>query len=178
MGRYDGIIADATVAITDFTMKAMNGTGSGLMAEKHLAALKKELAILERDRYPSLLSRVKDALLDTQQDQELAEAARRAADLTYRLGNCLECRCITCGMIDERCRCAGCVYGAHVERCEGGQGIETRAVERGVYMVDGMPAVRAEYARSSGQTVITLVDSAEMERRYRFDPRTGVKTPL
>ncbi len=178
MGKYDGVVSDARVAITDVMMRAINNTGCSLAVEKHLSELTKLLAVLEQDRHPSLLSRFKDAMFDTPQDKKLDDAARRAADLTYQLKHCLACRCVTCPIIDDRCRCEGCLYGSHVVRCDGGDGVETREVEPGVYLVDGLPVVRAEYDRLTRRTAATLQDRNGNERRVGLDPKTGKTSPL
>ncbi len=81
-------------------------------------------------------------------------------------------------MIDDQCRCEGCLYGAHVTACEGGDGIETRKVAKGVYMIGGKPAVLAEYDRKAKTTFVTLVDVNDVERRFRFDPASGKLYPF
>jgi len=178
MGRFDGIIADAKVAMTDIALKSLNHSGSNLKVKGYVEELARHLGTLEADRYQSLIGRFKDAMFDTSDDLVKHDAARQVVNLTYQLNRCLRCHCITCAMIDENCRCNGCLYGSHVVDCEGGTGVETRKVEKGVYLIDGVPVVHAEYDRGSGQTTVTLLGRNDVKNRFRFDPATGVKQPL
>ncbi len=178
MDKLERAIADAKVVMTDLGMNSINTAGTNLKVAGHLGQLKKHLAVLDKFRNLPLLARIKDAMYDTKEDVERENALRHVVNLTYQLNRCLRCRCITCPMIDEHCRCEGCLYGSHVTECEGGQGMETRRIEKGVYMVDGRPAVAATFNRRDKGTIITLVDRNDVERRYRFDPATGRMFPV
>jgi hypothetical protein len=175
--KLEQAVADAKVAITDLNMNSIN-TSSSLRVKRHLNELAKHLAILEKHRNLSWFGRLRDAMFDTAEDRERDEAIRQVLNLTYQINNCLRCRCITCPIIDSDCRCEGCLYGSHVAACEGGTGIESRQVAKGVYMVEGQPAVSAEYHRGKRETTITLLDRNDVERRYWFDPATGKMRPL
>ena len=177
MGKFDQIIANAKVAITDISIQSLNTGDWNLKVKPYLEQVRRQLEILEADRYLSLLGRFKDAMYDTSADQTKNAAARLAIDLTYQLNQCLACRCITCPIIEERCRCEGCIYGAHVTECEGGLGIETRRVNSGVAFVDGLQILQAEYDRKTGQTTVTLLERNGTERRYHFNLKTGEKSP-
>lgn len=178
MVTLEKAVADAKVVMTELGMNSINTAGTNLKVAEHLAQLGKQLAILEKFRRVSWLGRLKDAMYDTKEDVERENALRHTVNLTYQLNNCLRCRCITCPIIDDNCRCHGCLYGSHVTECEGGDGLETRKVEKGVYLVDGRAAVQSVYNRRDKGTIITLVDRHDIERQYRFDPATGRMFPL
>lgn len=177
MGKFDQVIADAKVALTDITMKSINTGDWNLKVKGYVDQLNRQLRILEEDRYASVLARLKDAMYDTSADVAKNAAARQAVDLTFQLNHCARCRCITCPIIEDRCRCEGCVYGSHVTACDGGLGTETRRVDPGVVLVDGLQMVQAEFDRKTQQTTVTLVERNGTERRYHFNLRTGEKSP-
>jgi hypothetical protein len=170
-------VADAKVAITELNMKSIN-TAAGLRVRGYLDELARQLAVLEKHQNLTLLGRIRDAMLDTAEDRERDEAARQVINLTYQLNKCLQCRCVTCPLIDETCRCEGCLYGSHVTECPGGEGVETRRLERGVFRVEGRPVVLAEHDRKSRKTVITVLEPTGLERRYAFDHKTGQRGPV
>lgn len=178
MGKYDSIIADAKVILTDVNLKAVNNVNSGLTFEKHVSELNRCIAFLEKDRKVSFMSRLKDVMFETTDDRKYEETAQRVANLTYQLNHCLNCKCITCAKIDERCTCEGCLYGSHVVKCDGAEGNELRAIERGVFIVDGLPAIQAKYNRASKETIITLIDRNEMTENFLFDLHSGKKYKL
>jgi hypothetical protein len=177
VGKFDQIIANAKVALTDIHMRSIN-TGDWLLKVKpYIEELNRQLAVLEEDKYDSLLGRVKDAMYDTSADAAKNAAARKAVDLTFQLNHCSQCKCVTCPIIDENCRCEGCLYGSHVVTCPGGLGTETRRIDQGVVFVDGLQATLAEYDRETKQTAITLIERNGTQRRYHFNLRTGEKSP-
>lgn len=170
--RLERAVADAKVAITELNMKCVN-TVSGLRVKSHLAELARQLAIAEKHRNLSFCGRLRDAMFDTAEDRERDEAVRQVVNLTYQLNRCLQCRCVTCPLIDETCRCEGCLFGSRVTECSGGPGVETRKLEKGVFRVDGKPVVLAEFDRKTRQTTITVLEPSGLERQYGFDVRTG-----
>jgi hypothetical protein len=178
LGRYDGIIGDAKVAITDVAMRSIHNTGSNLKVRSYVEELRQQLRALEQDHHKSVFDRLKDAMFDTSEDAVKERASRQAVNLTYQLNCCLRCRCITCAMIEDSCRCEGCLFGSHVTTCDGGGGVETRQVESGVCLVDGMPVVRAEFDRQSRKTTVTMLDRNDVERRFALDLATGKKSPV
>jgi|GEM_PF-1713480 len=175
--RLDQVVADAKVVITELGMSSINTAGSNLKVAGHLAELAKHLETLERFRGMSAWQRLKDAMFDTRDDVVRSEAVRHVVNLTYQLNRCLRCRCITCPIIDDNCRCAACLYGSHVTTCEGGEGVETRNVEKGVYMVSGQPVILAEHHRGKVETTVTVVDRNGVERKLLFDAASGTVRP-
>lgn len=170
--RVNEAVSDAKVVITEVNMKSLN-TGSGLRVRPYLADLSRYLEVLERHRNVGWLGRLRDAMFDTAEDRERDAALRQVINVTYQLNQCLRCRCITCPLIDDRCRCEGCLYGSRVTECPGGDGVETRTFERerGVFMVGGRPAVTAEYDRVTGKTVITVLEPGGLKSRVPFEVR-------
>ncbi len=170
--KLESAVADAKVAITELNMKSIN-TVSGLRVKGYLDELARQLAVLEKHRNLSFFGRLRDAMFDTAEDRERDEAVRHVVNLTYQLNRCLQCRCVTCPLMDETCRCEGCLFGSMVTDCRGGPGVETRKLEKGVFRVDGKPAVFAEFDRQTRQTTITVLEPSGLERRHGFDVRTG-----
>ena len=177
MGKFDQVIADAKVAITDINLQSINTSDWDLKVKVYLEQILRQLSVLEEDRYLPLLGRLRDAMYETSADHAKNAAARQAVDLTFQINHCLQCRCITCPIIDENCHCAGCIYGSHVVACPGGLGTETRRVDPGVVFVDGLQVLQAEYDRETKQTTITLLERNGTERRYHFNLQTGEKSP-
>ena len=178
MESFNKIISDAKVVITDINMHTGDNLNQYIKMNNYINELASKLEVLQKSQNQSILGRFKDAMLDTEDDFTENEISVQIINLTYQLNNCLYCRCISCGMFDENCRCEGCLYGSHVTECDGGNGIETRKFEEGVCTVDNMPIVTAQFDRISKQTAIALVDLNGIESHYLFDPVTGKKSRI
>jgi hypothetical protein len=178
MGKYDALIADAKVALTDAGLNALNAdnTASGLKLNQHLKTVRDAIPRLEGSKSSSLFGKLKEAMFDTQDDMLIDRAARQLADAVYQLAYCLKCKCANCPASDEHCRCDGCRFGAYVKECD--RRVETRRVDNGVITVDEQPALQLVYDRGSGGTVVTVMNGNGTRVDLRLDLKTGRSSPL
>ncbi len=180
MGKYDELISEAKVALSDVSLHTYNAeSSSNLRLAGAARQLRSDLALLEGVQGPASkgpLARMKEAMFVTAQDVQMDQAAARVRDNLEQVQACLTCRCASCVRIEPRCDCTGCLYGGHTTACDDHS--VTREFIEGACDVDGLPLLAMETDRDRLTHIVTLRAASGHPQRFRFNLRSGEKSPL
>jgi len=165
MGKYDSEISRAKVALADLNVNAYNASDSdsNLRVKERMSSVVAALPEIEAKNRAGLMNKLKDAMFETADDKTFAETLKNFVNDVAQLEICKGCRCVNCGMIDETCRCSGCVFGAYVTACD--KKDETRAVTRGTVSYHGRAVARLEFDRASQKNTAVVVNRDDTEER-------------
>jgi hypothetical protein len=181
MGKYDAVISQAKVALTDISVGAFNASNRecNLKLRKTTEFLYEAVSELEKLKNGSFFSKIKDIMFDTDEDAKNDALAADSADAARQLSYCARCRCASCLIVDERrCLCEGCLFGAYVVKCPGGDGVETRKVAPNTVNVNGDQAVTLERDRKTDRDAVIVKNKNGVERRLSIDLKTGFTDEL
>lgn len=176
MRKYDEAVKDGRVLLTELSLHAINSTrtDSRLKMKKTLDSLRENLAVsAEAGGRRKFLGKIQDALIVTENRAQKEARLEKIWNDVHQLQYCRKCRCASCPFMDEQCQCNGCVYGAYVSACEGGDGLETRTVAPNTITCHGMGVEELNYDRLTGNTVATVKNKNGIQNRLALNLETG-----
>ncbi|MDR1066324.1 MAG: hypothetical protein LBL35_02665 [Clostridiales bacterium] len=179
MAKYDAIISQAKVALTDVGVGASNASNKdcNLKLRKMVDFLYEATHELEKRQKGSFLDKMRSVMFDTKEEEWEKELSEEVANAAGQVSYCLHCRCASCPFVDEKvCLCEGCLFGAYVVKCQGGEGIETRKIAPNTVLVNGAQAVALERDRKTGRDSVSVRNKNGVERWLAIDLKTGVTT--
>lgn len=170
MKKYNSIISDANISITNILIDSLN-TDSNLKITECLRILNENLPDLQKNNNSNLFNRFKNAMLE--EEEEISKKVKLIINATEQLNICNMCKCKTCIMYEPACKCSGCLLGAHVTECEGGNGIEVRTVKSNSILLNKEPVVKLEHNRLTGEDIVTTENNLGKEQKYKYNFSNG-----
>ena len=175
MKKYKPLITEAKITLTDISLRAPNAVKPNrfLKTRIYIEELNDLLLFFSKGARQGLKSRIRNLMFITNDNMALDEKAKTLLDGTEQLRRCLRCRCAACPLIDDKCRCLGCVFGAFVTDCQGGRGLETRQAPDNVAAIEGKKVTRFIYDRETGETTAVSLNANGIEEEHKLDLQTG-----
>ena len=162
MRNYNRLIQEARAMFTQVEMNQVINRSWGtchLKALEYIRIIRENIPFLESNIPNSFLSKLTNLLFDTLKKRVIARKANELKEAVHHLRFCLKCKCVNCPLVNETCRCVGCLYGSRVVSCR--EGTEIREVDLGVIYYGKKAVNKLSYYKATGKTVATDVDGVD-----------------